>query len=391
MDLAELQRLMDDTYGVADRERGVAASVAWLVEEVGELAQALRKGDNAQRLHEFADVLAWTASLANQAGIDLNEAMQRYENGCPACGSVPCRCGGSDDIAQLAIVQFPHPRLEHRPDQGDRYSWNTGPHGRKFMRAHGRWVEGPDRSDRVHDGELVFWGEWESLSRVIREYPTGQIGMPRYVVKPQWTRPAASGFLQNTDPYVFGGPFKYSNCRQNTWQGRPKAMQRLDLGSLILFGSLIDGDYVLDTAFVVARRQALSRELVDQADGVDEAFRAVVTDVLYRDNCVGHENTLFDGATPDNRIEGMFSFFPCLSESYAPAGFARPVIRLPGIINERSRQSERRTLVDSLEEVRAAWESTVAQVLDQGLALGVFADTPAHVDSLAEGADEGSC
>jgi NTP pyrophosphatase (non-canonical NTP hydrolase) len=92
MDLAELQRLMHDTYGAVDTERGVAAGVAWLVEEVGELAQALRKGDEAQRLHEFADVLAWTASLANQAGIDLNEAIERYAHGCPVCGGIPCGC-----------------------------------------------------------------------------------------------------------------------------------------------------------------------------------------------------------------------------------------------------------------------------------------------------------
>ena len=92
MDLAELQDLMERTYGAADRERGIAAGVAWLTEEVGELAQALRKGDDAQRLHEFADVLAWVASIANQAGIDLNEAVQRYADGCPACGSIPCGC-----------------------------------------------------------------------------------------------------------------------------------------------------------------------------------------------------------------------------------------------------------------------------------------------------------
>ena len=35
MDLAELQRLMEDLYGEADRERGVPATVAWLAEELG--------------------------------------------------------------------------------------------------------------------------------------------------------------------------------------------------------------------------------------------------------------------------------------------------------------------------------------------------------------------
>lgn len=83
MDLAELQRLMDDLYGEADRERGVPATVAWLCEELGELAQAVRKGTEAERLHEFGDVLAWVASLANQMDISLDDAMQRYVDSPP--------------------------------------------------------------------------------------------------------------------------------------------------------------------------------------------------------------------------------------------------------------------------------------------------------------------
>ncbi len=78
MELDELQRLMDELYGAADRERGVPATVAWLAEELGELAQAVRKGTRAQQLHEFGDVLAWLASLANQMDISLDDAMQRY-------------------------------------------------------------------------------------------------------------------------------------------------------------------------------------------------------------------------------------------------------------------------------------------------------------------------
>ena len=71
MDLAHLQDVIDRTYGERDRERGVPSTVAWLAEEVGELAQAVRKGSRAQREHEFADVLAWVASLANQVDVDL--------------------------------------------------------------------------------------------------------------------------------------------------------------------------------------------------------------------------------------------------------------------------------------------------------------------------------
>lgn len=78
MNLNELQQLMESLYGAADRERGVPATVAWLAEELGELAQAVRKGTREQQLHEFGDVLAWLASLANQMDIQLDDAMLRY-------------------------------------------------------------------------------------------------------------------------------------------------------------------------------------------------------------------------------------------------------------------------------------------------------------------------
>ncbi len=75
-----MQQLMEQLYGEADRARGIPATVAWLCEELGELAQAVRKGSRAEQLHELGDVLAWTASLANQLGLSLEEAMQRYRN-----------------------------------------------------------------------------------------------------------------------------------------------------------------------------------------------------------------------------------------------------------------------------------------------------------------------
>ena len=93
MELADLQDLMAQTYGARDAVRGVPATVAWLAEEVGELARAARKGDRSEQLHELGDALAWLASLANQLGLSLEEAAARYADGCPKCGQAPCRCG----------------------------------------------------------------------------------------------------------------------------------------------------------------------------------------------------------------------------------------------------------------------------------------------------------
>lgn len=83
MTLEEVQTLMDDLYGAADRERGIPATVAWLCEELGELAQAVRKGSIEQQRHELGDVLAWLASLANQLDLSLDEAIQRYVDSPP--------------------------------------------------------------------------------------------------------------------------------------------------------------------------------------------------------------------------------------------------------------------------------------------------------------------
>ena len=78
MEINEFQALMERLYGEADRERGIPATVAWLCEELGELAQAVRKGTVDEQKHELGDVLAWLASLANQLNLSLEDAAQRY-------------------------------------------------------------------------------------------------------------------------------------------------------------------------------------------------------------------------------------------------------------------------------------------------------------------------
>jgi NTP pyrophosphatase (non-canonical NTP hydrolase) len=83
MQIGAFQALMVELYGEQDRERGVPATVAWLAEEVGELAQAVRKGTAEQQLHELGDVLAWLASLANQLDLSLEAAASRYVNDPP--------------------------------------------------------------------------------------------------------------------------------------------------------------------------------------------------------------------------------------------------------------------------------------------------------------------
>jgi NTP pyrophosphatase (non-canonical NTP hydrolase) len=95
--LADLQALIRKMYFEKDQARGIEGTFLWLMEEVGELATALRSGTHQERLEEFADVLAWLATIANVAGVDLSEAIaQKYGRGCPGCGQLVCRCPDSE-------------------------------------------------------------------------------------------------------------------------------------------------------------------------------------------------------------------------------------------------------------------------------------------------------
>jgi len=94
MDLRDFQQLIEKMYSHKDRRRGSAGTFLWLVEEVGELAAAIGEGkDQAGKASEFADVLAWLATLANVEGVDLSAALRaKYGQGCPGCGKMVCIC-----------------------------------------------------------------------------------------------------------------------------------------------------------------------------------------------------------------------------------------------------------------------------------------------------------
>jgi NTP pyrophosphatase (non-canonical NTP hydrolase) len=93
MTLGELQERIRILYGEKDSRRGVEGTFMWFLEEVGELSAALRGGTHQERVLEFADVLAWLATLANTVGVNLDDAMNlKYGTGCPGCRLTPCQC-----------------------------------------------------------------------------------------------------------------------------------------------------------------------------------------------------------------------------------------------------------------------------------------------------------
>lgn len=93
MQIREFQKLIEEVYYERDSDRGLAGTHMWFCEEVGELTRALRRGERENLAGEFADVLAWLATLASISGVDLEAAAaQKYAEGCPRCRSTPCGC-----------------------------------------------------------------------------------------------------------------------------------------------------------------------------------------------------------------------------------------------------------------------------------------------------------
>ena len=91
--LADFQNLIRDMYYEKDIRRGVDGTFMWLMEEIGELAAALRDGSDEERTEEFADVLAWLTTIANVVDVDLTQAViRKYGSGCPGCGQLACTC-----------------------------------------------------------------------------------------------------------------------------------------------------------------------------------------------------------------------------------------------------------------------------------------------------------
>ena len=290
------------------------------------------------------------------------------------------------------FVQFPHPGGEHKPDRNCNIGWNKthrnnkpNVHKRKFMEVLGEWV-GSD--NRLHCGRLWAWGEWEPESRLIRglDLPDDNQDYPRFLWQPYYVPRQSYRGLHNTDPFIFGERFLYSNCRQKPNSG----LMHLGKGSVIAFGSYKKGvadqwRWWIDTVLVVADSEPyrVSDACRVLKDRVSDVF-GIVTGGPLSDNrkagCAADEYfRLYQGATPDNPVDEMFSFFPARPRrAGGTAGFPRPEINLPCEYftpnlsrNAKGVSRERRT-----DQLRWIWTELVKQVRRAGLVLGTHAALP---------------
>lgn len=272
------------------------------------------------------------------------------------------------------MIQFLHPGSEHTSRSGQK--WNTGPHRRKFQKHTGEYIINGKREK----GHIHFWGEWEAQSDFQPVYSSkSSDGFPLGIFSPWYSLASNPENAQNTDPFVFGC-FIYSVCRKFK-NGRATLLNRnLVSGDVILFGSSLHGEFVLDTVFVVKEEITITKNDYKSKlkNSVPKSYNDTVLSVLFRHHhsqeCTkqADEMTIHFGATYDDPVDGMYSFVPCLPANKKSNLFARPVIKHPGISGKLN--TNFKVFNNHCSDIRLEWENILGQVIKNNLLPAVAID-----------------
>ena len=283
----------------------------------------------------------------------------------------------------IQIIQFPHPIWEDSKTINGIKPWNNEAHKRNFIVSPGEAITAKGTPPQ-HFDSISFWGEWEPEAKVVKTFAKANSPiMPRRLIAPMFPgkMPKSSGIncCANTDPFVFGEHFKYSNCRQLR-NGMPNRLQDLAAGSLILFGGIFQGEFWLDTVFVVKdggdkfvanRHQPLQSIL-----NADYPLFEKTTLKPLASSSGSSSFTLYQGQTYWEN-ENYFSFVPCDVDGNA---FAK-VKLTQKIVSKLSANGRNYTILGEPQKdgsnPQAIWNKIADYVLSQGLSLGVRFDNVA--------------
>jgi hypothetical protein len=199
-------------------------------------------------------------------------------------------------------------RLDHKVQEGGGAAWapTSQSHSRRFMVGHHPVL-----------GAVSFWGEWEADAKLVREYESPGAGMPHRLWAPYLAPRGDYANVHNTDPFVFGSRFLYTECLQGTHP----LTQRIQRGDIILFGGPTSQGWVLDTVLHVSHRVSYTMAQFRERGGglVPPEYYPLVIWPLAANEPPGKERTLYTG-------RGQSSWVPA---AWPPRPFARPIVDMP--------------------------------------------------------------
>ena len=295
--------------------------------------------------------------------------------------------------SKRCFIQFPHPGPEHLPKPKDakciEWNQNTNEHKRKFMQVSGSWIT---KDNQEHSGDLWMWGEWEPQSKLLDrngKLEDDREDTPKYLWQPKLKQPLDNDYtkLHNTDPYVFGNEFVYSNCRRKESESDP--LKHLEKGTVIAYGSgkqiAEQRAFVIDTVFVVGDSFDCDSSDLGNPDNGDKRLSRAFIEAVGKplasgssDGCGSDKVRIYFGATPSNTVNGVFSFFPA-----TPASSKRwfPRLAIQSFDEDYIRPSNWRGLkgasrVVCENKIKDLWSELRDRTIEAGLVLGTNAKEP---------------
>ena len=305
----------------------------------------------------------------------------------------------NEEILIMAkIIQFMHPvperppsRLSGRlvPDSNPGYyhcRWAEETHARKFLSVPGRYYDDAMKQESPMQ-DLRVWceAEWDTSARKLG--PTSEAA-PRWEHSFLSTSPKLPADGLNTDPYIFGKQFVYTNCRQDTHP----SLQKLNAGDMILFGSLkhLNGEkrfsFLLDTVFIVSPESTFLDDLPSApfksclSDWYHQAVLAPLRSPCSpnKKSCVRYDYNyrLYLGASFQKPFDGMFSFAPIRLENSYP----RMVLNSLSISSldciKRDLMPQTPFCATEVSDVKPYWKQLMQECKRQGYVPGTFFEEP---------------
>jgi hypothetical protein len=290
--------------------------------------------------------------------------------------------------SKKTIIQFPHPGGQHTAKSGTK--WNTGIHKRKYLKVKGSYLKRLE--SKPINATVCFWGEWEAPS-LVKSIKSNKSPLPKYIFEPCYTLPVTKN-AANTDPFIFGDQFFYCICKQ----GHYLSLRNLEKGDMILFGSNLNKQFVLDTVFVIkdwcdyeitdlpklkkkfnnaffhtSLEPIINSTLVDaksiSVDNSEELCLPCIGDNKddYKPAKLKDKYRIYKAVMYDDKdvFNGIFSYTPCLPDTLEHKGFTRPFINHP-ILSQELNQGIK---IIKNQDVGQVWNEITTSILNDKLDL----------------------
>ncbi len=261
---------------------------------------------------------------------------------------------------------------------GCRFSNNEREHKRKFIKNEGWYLEniGNTLNPQPKKADLYFWGEWEPQSKFeLTGNSFYDKTLPHAVHFPCFSTRGIG--RHNTDPFVFGDHFYYTNCKQKSYP----LLRNLLGNSIIIFGSEIDNGFVIDTIFVVANSETVANYHTHPTN-YPAILRQATIDL---NGGLANWNRLYTGRMYDfkslysEQKPYTFCFFLCKTDC-GKHGFERPIIDWQRFNLKKPGAGTVLKEIDYGSEIDF-WHDLVAELIKQGFSLGIKLVMPPNNDT----------